>query len=35
MFDIKKTIILTLLSMIFLIPSLSLAFDGQERGKTE
>ena len=33
MFDIKKTIILTLLSMIFLIPSLGLAFDGQGRGK--
>ena len=33
MFDIKKTIILTLLSMIFLIPSIGLAFDGQGRGK--
>ena len=33
MFNRKKTIILTLLSMIFLIPSLGLAFDGQGRGK--
>jgi Spy/CpxP family protein refolding chaperone len=33
MFDRKKTIILTLLSMIFMIPSLGLAFDGQGRGK--
>ena len=33
MFNRKKTIILTLLSMIFLIPSLGLVFDGQGRGK--
>ena len=33
MLNRKKTIILTLLSMIFLIPSLGLAFDGQGRGK--
>lgn len=33
MFNRKKTIVLTLLSMIFLIPSLGLAFDGQGRGK--
>ena len=33
MFDRKKTIILTLLSMIFLIPSPGMAFDGQGRGK--
>ena len=33
MFNRKKTIILTLLSMIFLLPSLGLAFDGQGRGK--
>jgi Spy/CpxP family protein refolding chaperone len=33
MFDRKKTIILTLLSMIFMISSLGLAFDGQGRGK--
>jgi hypothetical protein len=31
MFNRKKTIVLTLLSMIFLIPSLGLAFDGQGR----
>ena len=33
MFDRKKTIILTLLSMTFLIPALGMAFDGQGRGK--
>jgi Spy/CpxP family protein refolding chaperone len=33
MFNRKKTIILTILSMLFLIPSLGLAFDGQGRGK--
>jgi Spy/CpxP family protein refolding chaperone len=33
MFNRKKTIISMLLSIIFLIPSLGLAFDGQGRGK--
>lgn len=33
MFDRKKTVIFTLLSMLFLIPSLGMAFDGQGRGK--
>jgi len=33
MFDRKKTAIITLLSILFLVPSLGLAFDGQGRGK--